>query len=67
MAVQKTAPEYLALIRASGFDVAEQSISYPYLWWSRADLGLAESVFRIKPARGREETLINLAAVKPPI
>lgn len=67
MAVQKTAPEYLALIRASGFDVAEQSISYPYLWWSREDLGLAESIFRIKPAREREETLINLAAVKPRI
>jgi len=65
MEVQKTAPEYLALIRSSGFDVAEQSISYPYLWWSREDLGLAESVLRIKPAREREETLINLAAVKP--
>ncbi|HJV96940.1 MAG TPA: class I SAM-dependent methyltransferase, partial [Albitalea sp.] len=65
MDVQKTAPEYLALIRAAGFEVAPESVSTPYLWWSREDLGLMERVLRVKPRAEREETLINLAAVKP--
>ena len=66
MEVQKTADEYLMLIRQAGFDVAPSRISYPYLWWSRADLGLLERL-RIKapPPRGqREETLLNLVAIK---
>ena len=67
MEVQKTAGEYLALVRSAGFQVAPQSISYPYLWWSREDLGLMERVLRIKPNAVREETLINLVAVKPAV
>ncbi len=65
MEVQKTADEYLALVRSAGFEVAPQSISYPYLWWSREDLGLLERLFKIKPRAVREETLINLVAIKP--
>jgi len=65
MQVQKTADEYLTLVRSAGFTVAAESISYPYLWWSREDLGLLESLFKIKPKAEREETLINLVAVKP--
>ena len=65
MDVQKTAAEYLALVRGAGFSVAPQSISYPYLWWSREDLGVVERWFGIEPPREREETLINLAATKP--
>ncbi len=65
MEVQKTAPEYLALVRSAGFDVAPASISHPYLWWSREDLGLIERLLRVKPRAVREETLINLVAVKP--
>jgi ubiquinone/menaquinone biosynthesis C-methylase UbiE len=67
MEVQKTADEYLALIRRAGFDVAPARISYPYLWWSRSDLGLMERL-RIKaaPRSGhRVETLLNLVATKP--
>lgn len=64
MDVQKTADEYLALIRNAGFDVAPERISYPYLWWSREDLGIAERWFGIKPKAEREETLLNLVAVK---
>ncbi len=64
MEVQKTAEEYLAMVRAAGFEVAPSSISYPYLWWSRSDLGIFERWFRIKPRAGHEETLINLAAVR---
>jgi ubiquinone/menaquinone biosynthesis C-methylase UbiE len=65
MEVQKTAAEYLALIRGAGFEVRPEAISYPYLWWSREDLGIMERWFGIAPAAQREETLVNLAAVKP--
>ena len=65
MQVQKTADEYLTLVRSAGFTVAPESISYPYLWWSREDLGLLERLLKIKPKAEREETLINLVAVKP--
>jgi ubiquinone/menaquinone biosynthesis C-methylase UbiE len=65
MHVQKTAPEYLAMVRSAGFSVPDSAVSYPFLWWSREDLGLIESVLRIRPAAVREETLINLVAVKP--
>ena len=64
MDVQRTADEYLAMLRGAGFDIAPQSVSYPYLWWSRSDLGLAERLLRIKPRKGHEETLINLVAVR---
>lgn len=65
MDVQKTAPEYLALVRAAGFVVPDAQVSYPFLWWSREDLGLAERLLRIRPPAVREETLINLVATKP--
>ncbi len=65
MAVQKTAPEYLALVRAAGFTVPDAQVSYPFLWWSREDLGLAERALRIRPPSVREETLINLVATRP--
>lgn len=65
MDVQKTADEYLTLVRSAGFEVQPDSLSYPFLWWSREDLGVMERVFRIRPPEKREETLINLAAIKP--
>jgi ubiquinone/menaquinone biosynthesis C-methylase UbiE len=65
MEVQKSAEEYLGLVRRAGFRVEPSQISYPYLWWSREDLGIAERWFGIAPSRKREETLINLVAVKP--
>lgn len=65
MEVQKTAGEYLALVRAAGFEVAPEAISMPYLWWSRPDLGLFERIFRIKPRADAEQTLLNLVARKP--
>ena len=64
MEVQKTAAEYLALVAAAGFEVTPARTSYPYLWWSRPDLGIAEAWFGVKPRAGREETLVNLVAVK---
>jgi SAM-dependent methyltransferase len=65
MDVQRTATEYVAMIRTAGFDIPEASISLPYLWWSRGDLGILESWFGIQPSSNREETLINLVARKP--
>lgn len=65
MDVQKTAPEYLQLIHDAGFYVVPESISYPFLWWSRGDLGLVESCLGITPPVDREETLMNLVARKP--
>jgi ubiquinone/menaquinone biosynthesis C-methylase UbiE len=65
MDVQKTAEEYLQLIRATSFSCLNHNISYPYLWWSRADLGIMEHWFRRPVHSNREETLINLVATKP--
>ncbi|WP_077338719.1 class I SAM-dependent methyltransferase [Pseudocolwellia agarivorans] len=65
MSVQKTADEYLTLIKDSGFTVNDEQISYPFLWWSREDLAIGENLFGIKPPQEREETLINLIAMKP--
>ena len=65
MEVQKTAAEYLALVRSAGFEVGPDQTSYPYLWWSREDLGIAERWFGIAPSKEREETLINLVGLKP--
>ncbi len=64
MSVQKTAEQYLELIRASGFSVSPEAVSKPYLWWSRWDLGTFE-FFGFPPPRQREETLLNLVAFKP--
>jgi hypothetical protein len=66
---QRSAGEYLAMMRAHGFIVTPDAVSCPYLWWSRSDLGAAERVLRIPPRPGgaREETLLNVVAVKPEV
>lgn len=67
MEVQKTADEYLALIRRAGFSVELDRVSFPYLWWSRNDLGLLNKlgIKKTPPPGKREETLLNLIATKP--
>jgi ubiquinone/menaquinone biosynthesis C-methylase UbiE len=65
MDVQRDAPEYIAMIRNAGFRFDDGAVSYPYLWWSRPDMGLIEQLFGKKPAKGHAETLINLVAVRP--
>tara|TARA_R110002126_G_scaffold7351_29_gene36156 strand:- start:414 stop:1115 length:702 start_codon:yes stop_codon:yes gene_type:complete len=64
MDVQKSAEEYREFIEQAGFDCAANATSYPYLWWSRADLGLVEKLLGPRPPATREETLLNLVAVK---
>lgn len=63
MHVQKTAEEYLDLICQTGFRVQSDAISRPYLWWSRSDFGAMEW-FGLQVPEVREETLVNLVAVK---
>jgi ubiquinone/menaquinone biosynthesis C-methylase UbiE len=68
MHVQKSADEYLAMLRGRGFVFGDAQVSLPYLWWSRSkDLGLLER-WGIRPAPPigkRDETLVNVAARKP--
>jgi len=64
MHAQRSADEYLAMIRDQGFNFGSQNVSLPYLWWSRSDLGAFEWFDFGVPAQ-REETLVNLVAVKP--
>lgn len=64
MEVQRSAEEYLAMVRAAGFTIPETSVSLPYLWWSRWDLGTFEW-FGFPLPKDREETLVNAVAWKP--
>lgn len=64
MHVQKTAEEYIDIIRHQGFDLPTQRISLPFLWWSRPDCGFLEWIGFPVPSE-REETLVNAVAVKP--
>lgn len=64
MDVQRTAEEYVDMIRAAGFELPPERVSMPYLWWSRPDLGLGERI-GIPVAKQREETLVNAVARKP--
>jgi len=63
MHVQKTAEEYVALVRRAGFVLPPERVSFPYLWWSRADLGLFEKL-GFPPPAGHDETLVNAVAIK---
>ncbi|SFX89284.1 MULTISPECIES: class I SAM-dependent methyltransferase [unclassified Pseudomonas] len=68
MHVQKSAAQYLEMIRLQGFRFEVRNVSYPYLWWSRArDFGLLErfGLRRPRPFGQREETLVNVVARKP--
>jgi ubiquinone/menaquinone biosynthesis C-methylase UbiE len=67
MQVQKSADDYLDMIRDYGFSFGTQNVSLPYLWWSRArDFGLLERFGLLQPSAPgkRRETLVNVAAVK---
>ena len=64
MEVQKTAEEYLAIIRAAGFSLPNERVSTPYFWWSRPDIGFFEWIGLSVPEK-REETLVNAVAIKP--
>ena len=68
MHVQKSAEQYLQMLRDQGFEFGPQNVSYPYLWWSRSsDFGLLErfGLRKPPPVGQREETLVNVVARKP--
>jgi ubiquinone/menaquinone biosynthesis C-methylase UbiE len=68
MEVQRSAGEYLNMLRTQGFAFSVHHVSYPYLWWSRAkDFGLLEwlRIAQPKPVGQRNETLVNVVARKP--
>ena len=68
MDLQRTADEYQQMIKEAGFKFEKSNVSLPYLWWSRADLGLLELIgIKPKPVGIREETLVNLVALKNPL
>ena len=65
---QRSAEEYLAMIRRAGFAFDAHNVLFPYLWWSRTTLkGVLELLhLRRTPRLGeREETLVYMAATKP--
>ena len=64
MHVQKTAEEYVDIIRRAGFDLPDTRIGLPFLWWSRPDMGFLEWIGVPVPTK-REETLVNAVAIKP--
>lgn len=64
MHVQRTAPEYVEMIRKAGFELPDARVSTPYLWWSRPDIGFLEWIGMPVPSQ-REETLVNAVAMKP--
>ena len=64
MEIQKTAEQYYEIIRGSGFDLPDERISTPFLWWSRPDIGFLEWIGIPVPEQ-REETPVNAVAIKP--
>src|SRR5207344_2832291 len=42
MHLQRSADEYMAMLRSHGFRFSPDNVSFPYLWWSRSDLGAME-------------------------
>ncbi|MBL4629989.1 MAG: class I SAM-dependent methyltransferase [Paraglaciecola sp.] len=67
MHVQKTDMEYIHLLKHAGFDVQEKQLSRPFLWWSREDLGIWETLTgKVEDPASREETLINAVLYKSP-
>lgn len=64
MEVQKTAEEYISIIRTAGFELPNEQVSMPYFWWSRPDIGFFEWIGLAVPEK-REETLVNAVAIKP--
>ncbi len=64
MDVQKTDTEYLQVLKNSGFLINPDSVSRPYTWWSRPDLGLFEKLGKNPPV-DKEETIVNAVAYRP--
>jgi ubiquinone/menaquinone biosynthesis C-methylase UbiE len=65
MHVQRSAEEFVAMVRDAGFEVKDDQIVTPYHWWSRSDLGALEWFgFPLSKQGEREETLVDFVATK---
>ncbi|MGH8377397.1 MAG: class I SAM-dependent methyltransferase, partial [Gammaproteobacteria bacterium] len=68
MEVQRSAEEYLVMIRRAGFVFEEQNVLLPYYWWSRTTMkGVLEllRLRRVPPPGQRKETLVYMVGAKP--
>lgn len=67
MEAQKTADEYIALVRAAGFVIDDSKIKVSSPWWSLADLGVFEKLGLMKRAKPQlsEQTELLMIVVKP--
>jgi SAM-dependent methyltransferase len=68
MEVQRSADEYLAMIRGAGFVFEPGNLLLPYRWWSRTTLAGLLELFRLRrvpPPGQREETLLYMVATRP--
>ena len=63
MHVQKTAAEYVELVKSSGFKIDENEIKTSRPWRSRKDFGLTEKIGL--PQKRQEMTEILMIARKP--
>lgn len=61
--VQKTADEYVELIKSIGFKINDNDIKTSRPWWSRKDFGLTEKIGL--PQKQQEPTEILIIATKP--
>ncbi len=61
--IQKTAHEFVELIKASGFQIREDDIKSSIPWWSRKDLGLSEKIGLLQ--KPQEPTEVLMVARKP--
>jgi ubiquinone/menaquinone biosynthesis C-methylase UbiE len=67
MEVQRSAEQYLAMIRDAGFAFEPRNVSLPYRWWSRTTMkGLLElcRLRRVPPPGQRLETLVFMVGTK---
>jgi len=64
MEAQKSATEYVDLVKSMGFGVSGQDIRASTPWWSRWDFGLVEK-FGIAGRRSSQTTEILIVARKP--
>lgn len=63
MHVQKTAAEYVELVKSSGFKIDENEIKTSRPWWSRKNFGLTERIGLLQ--KRQEMTEILMIARKP--
>lgn len=64
MEAQRTAEEYLHLLRSTGFEFTSTNVATPYPWWARPDLGALEWFGVPVSTRRQKARVLNVAAFK---